>query len=160
MIVQLQTSYGERRLWLTRNSRKNALDTGRFCFRGEFKKDLQVSPFTPLEASYVIDSSDPCALPLRNINIMVTLKKGSKAVMQAEVTSIRPPLDAATASLGSSMLFLLNWWWVPMCTVVVFRILFKASKIYLLHTKKELDIQTRAEPMKTSIAKSARLSER
>ena len=91
MIVQLQTSYGERRLWLTRNSRKNASKNGRFCFRGEFKKDLQVSPFTPLEASYVIDSSDPCATPLKSLNIVVTLKKDSKAVMQAEVTSTRPP---------------------------------------------------------------------
>lgn len=79
--------------------------------------------------------------------------------MHAVVNSTLPPLDAATASLGSSVLFLMKWWWVPMCAVVVFRILSKAAKIYLPHSDNELNIQTRAEPVRTAIAKSARLSE-
>ncbi|KAJ5117541.1 hypothetical protein N7448_011173 [Penicillium atrosanguineum] len=160
MIVQLQTSYGERRLWLTRNCRKNTSRSGPYCFQGKFDKDLQVSPFTPLSASYVIDSSDPCAAPLDKLKVMVTLKQGKKTIMHAVVNSTGPPLDAATASVGSSVLFLIKWWWVPMCAVVVFRILSKAAKIYLTHSDDELNIQTRAEPVRTAIAKSARLSER
>ncbi|KAJ5454991.1 hypothetical protein N7530_012760 [Penicillium desertorum] len=160
MIVQLQTSYGERRMWLTRNCRTDAPGNGPYCFQGKFDKDLQVSPFTPLTASYVIDSSDPCAAPLDKLKLMVTLKRGRETVINAVVNTTGPPLDAATASLGSSMLFLMKWWWVPMCSVVVFRILSKAARIYLTHNEKELNIQTRAEPITTAIAKSARLSER
>jgi DUF1365 family protein len=126
----------------------------------KFDKDLQVSPFTPLRASYVIDLSDPCAPPLDKLKIMVTLKHGKKTVMHAVVNSTGPPLDAATASLGSSVLFLMKWWWVPMCAVIVFRILSKAAKIYLTHSGNKLNIQIRAEPVRTAIAKSARLCER
>ena len=77
MIVQLQTPYGERRLWLTRNLRTNHSDTSPYCFRGEFDKDLQISPFTPVAASYVVESSDPCAEVLDKLKIMVTLKLGN-----------------------------------------------------------------------------------
>jgi DUF1365 family protein len=160
MIVQLQTSYGERRLWLTRNCRKNASRSSPYCFQGKFDKDLQVSPFTPLSSSYVIDSTDPCAVPLDKLKIMVTLKHGRTTIMHAVVNSTGPPLDASTASLGASVFFLIKWWWVPMCAVVVFRILSKAAKIYLTHRDDELNIQTRPEPVQTAISKSARLSER
>jgi hypothetical protein len=91
---------------------------------------------------------------------MVTLKEGNETVMHGVVNSTGLPLDAATTSLGFSIRFLMSWWWVPMCSVVVFRILFKAAKIYLTHNEKELNIQTRAEPTTTAISKSARLSER
>lgn len=99
---------------------KKRSGNGIYCFQGKFDKDVQVSPFTPLRASYVIGSSDPCAAPLDKLKIMVTLKHGKKTVMHAVVYSTGPPLDAATASLGSSVLFLMKWWWVPMCAVVVF----------------------------------------
>lgn len=160
MIVQLQTSYGERRLWLTKNCQENSSGVGPYCFKGKFEKDLQVSPFTHLTASYVIKSSDPCAAPLDQLKIMVTLKKGDETIIHAIVNSTDPPLDAATASPSSSLLFLFKWWWVPMCAVVVFRILSKAARIYLTHNDEELNIQTRAEPIKTAIAKPARVSER
>lgn len=81
-------------------------------------------------------------------------------MIKGVVNSTGPPLDAATASLGSSLLFLAKWWLVSMCSVVVFRILFKAAKIYLTYNERELNIQTRAEPITTAIAKSVRLSER
>jgi len=160
MIVQLQTSYGERRLWLTRNLRTNHSDTSPYCFRGEFDKDLQISPFTPVAASYVVESSDPCAEALDKLKIMVTLKQGNKKIMHAVVNSTGTPLNAASMSLGSRLLFLTKWWWVPMCSVVVFRILFKAAKIYLSHSYEALGIQRRAEPIDTAISKSARISER
>lgn len=160
MIVQLQTSYGERRLWLTRNCRRVSSRENPYCFKGKFVKDLQVSPFTPIRASYVIESSDPCSTPLEGIKIMVILMEGRKTVIQAVVKSTAPPLDASNASSWSSLAFLLRWWWVPLCSVVVFRILSKAAKIYLSHSTDELNIQTRAEPTRTAIPKSARLSER
>ncbi|KAJ6027427.1 uncharacterized protein N7446_003979 [Penicillium canescens] len=160
MIVQLQTSYGERRLWLTRNCLPTTAGNGPYTFQEKFNKDLQVSPFTPTMASYVINSSDPCAAPLNKLKIMVTLKGENETIMHGVVNSTGLPLDAATASLGSSMHFLMSWWWVPMCSVVVFRLLCKAAKIYLTHNDKELNIQTRAEPTTTAISKSAQLSER
>ena len=160
MIVQLQTSYGERRLWLLGNCSDDTSKSGQYCFREEFGKDLQVSPFTPPEATYVIESSDPCAAPLDQLNIKVTLRKEGQAILRATVKSTGPPLDAATASLGSSLLFLMKWWWVPMRFVVVLRILFQAAKIYFTHNDEQLNVQTRAEPIKTAVAKSARISER
>jgi hypothetical protein len=63
MIVQLQTSYGERRLWLTRNCQESGAKPGPYSFKGKFDKDLQISLFTPNEANYVIESSDPCRTP-------------------------------------------------------------------------------------------------
>ena len=159
MIVQLHTSYGERRIWLLENCRDDTLESGRYCFKEEFKKDLQVSPFLP-PGTYVIESSDPCAAPLDQLSIIVNLKEEGQAMFHATVKSTGPPLDAATASLGSSLLFLMKWWWVPTRPVVTFRILFEAAKIYWTHSKKELNVQTRAEPIKTAVAKSARVSER
>ena len=160
MIVQLQTSYGERRLWLTRNELSSSSEPKTYAFQGHFTKDLQVSPFTPNSASYVIRSSDPCLAPLRELNIMVTLKHGEQTVMQAMVRPSGQPLDAAKADFRSSVIFLAKWWWVPMCIVVVFRILSKAAHIYLTHNTNELNMQTRPEPTKTVISRSARLSER
>jgi DUF1365 family protein len=88
MIVQLQTSYGERRLWLTRNELPQSSGPGIHSFQGRFNKDLQVSPFTPTSASYVIKSSDPCLAPLRELNIMVTLKQGERAVRRLSTTQM------------------------------------------------------------------------
>jgi DUF1365 family protein len=160
MIVQLQTSYGERRLWLTRNCQESGAKPGPYSFKGKFDKDLQISPFTPNEANYVIESSDPCRTPLHGLKILVTLKEGDKTVMHGVVTTTSPPLNAETASLGVSVAFLARWWWVPMCAVVVFRILSKAAKIYLTHSLRELNIQKRPEPTTTAVSKSARISER
>lgn len=214
MIVQLQTSYGERRLWLVQNSQKDTQAKLPYCFKGKFEKDIQVSPFTP-STSYIIRSSDPCSAPLSGLNIMIELlekgkpnqdsdsrndtewkqesesnqnseskqdsesnqnigskqnsvsdlekkesKEKSKTIIYAVVNSTGSPLDAATADLGSSITFLMYWWWVPLCVVVSLRIYSRAIWIYFTHNEKELNVQTRAEPAITAIAKSARISER
>lgn len=64
MIVQLQMSYGERWLWLTRNCRASAPGNGPYCFKGKFDKDLQASTFTQVQAYGHIENrernSDQC----------------------------------------------------------------------------------------------------
>jgi hypothetical protein len=99
-----------------------------------------VSPFTPLSSSYIIDLTNPCAVPLDKLKIMVTLKHGRTTIIHTVVNSIGPPLNTSTISLGASIFFLIKWWWVPIYAVVVFRILSKAVKIYLTHGDDKLNI--------------------
>ncbi|VUC32371.1 unnamed protein product [Clonostachys rosea] len=160
LILQLDTSYGERRLWFVRNSLQKQAKGSPYCFQGKFVKDLQVSPFMPLgsDTSYIVDTSDPCASTNGRVNILITLKKGDKTLMTASVKPHSPSLDIPTASTWSSLIFLWKWWWVPMATVVTCRILGQAAKIYLTQRKK-IKVQTREEPIKTVTAKPARTVE-
>lgn len=156
IILQLDTSYGERRLWLVRNSLKQTSDGSPYCFQGKFVKDLQVSPFMPQDdsTSYIVDSSDPCSSKGGEVNILVTLKHGDRTLM---VTSVKPDgssLNAATASIWSSIAFMVKWWWVPISTVVTWRILSQAAKVYAAHRKK-IVIAIRPEPIRTTTAPPA-----
>lgn len=161
MIVQLDTSYVTRRLWFARNCREPGTNKGPFTFRCKFEKDLQISPFTPVAgASYVIDSSDPLANPEGGANLLINLKKGDTSIMLGRVTTTSKPLDIASASYASRLLFLAKWWYIPTGGFVAFRILKEAARIYLTQPTENLDIQTRTEQIKTSIAKHSRISER
>lgn len=161
MIVQLDTSYVTRRLWFARNCREPGTSKGPYTFRCKFEKDLQISPFTPVSgASYVIDSSDPLASPDGHANLLINLKKGNTSIMLGRVTTTSEPLDIASASYGSRLLFLMKWWYIPTGGFVAFRILKEAARIYLTQPMENLDVQTRAEQIKTSIAKHSRISER
>ncbi|KAJ5300212.1 hypothetical protein N7508_007455 [Penicillium antarcticum] len=130
------------------------------AFKANLRRIYKSHHLHPLRQAMLFIRLILVATPLEKLKIMVTLKEGNETVMHGVVNSTGLPLDAATATVGSSIRFLVSWWWVPMCSVVVFRILFKAAKIYLTHNRKELNIQTRAENTKTAISKSARLSER
>lgn len=161
MIIQLDTSYITRRLWFARNIRESGASNGPYTFRCTFDKDLQVSPFTPVSGvNYIIDSSDPLSRPDRHVFLSVNMRKGNAPIMVARVASTAEPLEVASASFVSRLLFLAKWWYIPTRSCVRFRILSKALKIYLKQPREALQIQTRREQIKTSIAQPARISER
>lgn len=146
-------------MWLVRNAMDEKSAGGPYCFRGSFIKDLQVSPFMPVDptTTYVLDSSDPCQdEPLR---ILVTLKQGANTLMVTSVAPRAAPLDLATSTTTTRVKFLLSWWWIPIATVVTWRILSQAARIYLAN-KDKIALAKRTEPIKTAIGKPARTVEK
>ena len=158
MILQLDTSYGDRRMWFVENTLPKDY-AGLYRFRGCFVKDLQVSPFMPLgQTTYQVDSTDPCDSKDDTVRILVKIKHGEETMMVTSVSPRGAPLDISTAGFSSALYFVLRWWWVPMSTVVVTRILSQAAKIYL-RNRKAITLATRPEPPPTTVAKPARTPE-
>lgn len=158
IIPELNTSYGERRMWLVRQTidRKSEAGTKRkspYVFRGHFGKDIHVSPFMPLRGGYTIDTSDPCASSTNQLDILVTLTKPEGGpLIVTRVTSSAPGLDASTASAWTKASFLARWALIPTTMVMTSRILFQAARIYL----KAPRFWSRPEPIKTALGKPAR----
>ncbi|KAH8808673.1 hypothetical protein F5884DRAFT_900883 [Xylogone sp. PMI_703] len=162
IVPELNTSYGERRMWLVRQSLPRKAESTKqtkspYAFRGSFGKDIHVSPFMPLYGGYTIDTCDPCATPLGKLNILVTLTKPEGGpLLVTRVSSSAPGLDASQASFWEKISFIARWWYVPTCTVMTYRILAEAARIYL----KAPRTWTRPEPTKTALGKPARAVER
>lgn len=163
IVPELNTSYGERRMWLVRQVLEPNLESGKsrkspYVFRGYFGKDIHVSPFMPSAGEgYTIDTCDPCASPSNQLDILVTLTKAEGGpLLVTRVTSSLPGLDASTASMWEKLTFLARWCYVPTTTVMTYRILSQAARIYL----KAPQIWIRPEPIKTALGKPARAVER
>ncbi|KAH8646865.1 hypothetical protein BX600DRAFT_156434 [Xylariales sp. PMI_506] len=162
IIPELNTSYGERRMWLVRQAlppkpEGEPRSTSPYSFRGHFGKDIHVSPFMPPTGGYTIDTCDPCASTSNQLDILVTLTKpeGGPA-MVTRVTSRAPGLDVSEASLREKLSFILLWWYIPTCTFMTYRILAEAARIYL----KAPSTWSRPEPLKTALGKPARVVEK
>lgn len=162
MIPELNTSYGERRMWLVRNSLPPKSDSsqpkkGLYAFKGHFGKDIHVSPFMPPSGGYIIDACDPCDTPSNRLEILVTLMKPEGGpLLVTRVTSSEPGLDASTASMWDKISFLARWCYVPTTTIMTYRILSQAARIYV----KAPQVWKRPEPIKTALGKPARAVER
>ncbi|PGH14618.1 hypothetical protein AJ79_02953 [Helicocarpus griseus UAMH5409] len=132
IIVELNTSFNERRLWLVRATPGYQPKNGPYVFRGEFDKDAFVSPFMPLSpCGYIINMSDPCANENNEIDILITLrKKEGGSLMVTRVISTAPGLNASTASMWEKLKFIARWCYVPSATTTTYRILSQAARIY------------------------------
>ena len=160
VVMQLDTSYGERRLWLRRNCREKPDNKGPFCFRADCNKDLQVSPFMPSEdTGFVLDTSDPCASKNGSIHLMITSTYGKKTLMVTTVTPDGVPLEIPSSSLSARIAWTWRWWLVCTPAGVVWRILSNAYRISLFNHEK-IKVGTRVEPLKTVTAKHARTVEK
>jgi len=145
-------------MWLVRQAldRKEPIETKRkspYVFRGHFSKDIHVSPFMPLHGGYTIDTSDPCDSPTNSLDILVTLTKPEGGpLLVTRVTSSAPGIDASAASPWAKASFLARWALIPSTTVMTYRILSQAARIYW----KAPRTWTRPEPIKTALGKPAR----
>jgi DUF1365 family protein len=162
IIPELNTSYGERRMWLVRQLRTPKPDStskkpSLYTFRGHFEKDIHVSPFMPSSGAYTIDTSDPCASSSNKLEILVTLTKpeGGPLIL-TRVSSTGSGLDVSAASMWEKLSFLARWCYVPTTTVMTYRILSQAARIYT----KAPRVWKRPEPKKTALGKPARAVER
>ncbi|KAL5350993.1 hypothetical protein ACLOAV_004566 [Pseudogymnoascus australis] len=163
IVAELNTSFGERRMWLVRQCLEPKLEPKKirkspYTFRGHFGKDIHVSPFMPSNGGgYTIDTSDPCASPSNQLDILVTLTKAEGGpLLITRVASSSPGLDASAAPMWEKIAFLVRWCYVPTSTVMTYRILSQAARIYL----KAPRVWTRPEPTKTALGKPARAVER
>lgn len=158
IIPELNTSYGERRMWLVRQEldRSSEADTKRkspYVFRGHFGKDIHVSPFMPLHGGYIIDTSDPCDSDTNQLDVLVTLTKPEGGpLIVTRVTSSAPGLDVSTASTWAKTNFLARWALIPTTTVMTYRILSQAARIWW----KAPRTWSRPEPTQTALGKPAR----
>jgi len=156
VIVEVNTSFSERRLWLARQTLSLEFQAkGPYSFRGHFGKDIFVSPFNPRAGRYTVDTSDPCASPTQ-LDILITIarEEGGPRIV-TRVTSTEPSLDVSTASLREKATFLARWFWVPMNMVISFRILSQAARIYI----KGGQTLDRPEAVRTNIGRAARVVE-
>jgi len=163
IVPELNTSYGERRMWLVRQVLEPKLESKKsrkspYTFRGHFGKDVHVSPFMPSAGGgYTIDTCDPCASSSNQLDILVTLTKAEGGpLLVTRVTSSSPGLDASIASMWEKLAFLARWCYVPTTTVMTYRILSQAARIYL----KAPRVWIRPEPIKIALGKPARADER
>lgn len=160
MIMQLDTSYGERRLWIGRNIRETQSKNSPYCFRAKFSKDLQISPFMPAEdTGFILDTSDPCSGTGESIRLMITSTHGTRTLMVTTVTPNGIPVDMASSSTWTRLKLLWKWGWVCTPTAVVWRILSNAARIFMFNHK-SIQVQKRVEPLKTVTAKHARTVEK
>jgi DUF1365 family protein len=155
VIIEVDSSFTERRMWLTRNVLPSKAKNGPYCFRGKFVKDLQISPFLPIRLDYTIDTCDPCASDGNRFDFLISARSEEGTLMVARASSNGSTLDVANATLPQKLLFMARWWWVPNAVTVTCRILFQAARIYL----KAPRTWDRPEPTGTSIAKPARKME-
>lgn len=160
VVMQLDTSYGERRLWLRRNTRDKPDNKGPYCFRAECNKDLQVSPFMPSEdTGFILDTSDPCDSKDGLIRLMITSTYGKRTLMVTTVTPDGAPLDVPSSSLWTRLIWLWRWWLVCTPAGVVWRILSNAYRIFIFN-QENITVGKRVEPIKTVTAKHARTVEK
>lgn len=160
VILQLDTSYGERRLWIRRNEQEPDRQKGPFCFRAKYDKDLQVSPYMPFDGtSFVLDTSDPCASEDGTVHLVVTMSQGTTPFMVTTVTPNGIPLDVPTSTLWDRLRFLWHWAWLCTPTAVVWRILSMAASIFA-YNHKSIVLNERPEPIKTATPKHARTIEK
>lgn len=150
-------------MWLVRQVLKPQLESEKsrkspYTFRGHFGKDIHVSPFMPSAGGgYTIDTCDPCASSSNQLDILVTLTKAEGGpLLVTRVTSSSPGLDASEASMWEKLTFLVRWCYVPTTTVMTYRILSQAARIYL----KAPRVWIRPEPIKTALGKPAKAVER
>lgn len=147
-------------MWLVRQQLSPKSDSkSRYVFRGRFCKDIHVSPFMPPTGWYTVDTSDPCA-PSKpgQLDILVTLTSPEgKPLMVTRVESTEPGLDVSRASMWEKVSFLAQWWYVATCTVITYKILSQAARIYFV---KATQTWTRREPRRTALGKPARMVER
>jgi DUF1365 family protein len=152
-ITQLDTSYGERRMWFMRNKLTSKPNNSLYAFRGKWVKDLHVSPFMPTsECTYAFESYDPCESGQENLEVLLTYNAEGRTRLITRVTSVAPSLALSKATVPERISFLCRWWYIPVSSFVVWRILSQALKIYLF---KKPNTWSRPEPPKTSIGQPA-----
>lgn len=144
-------------MWFMRNSIKSKSEKSLYAFRGKWVKDLQVSPFLPTSGcTYTFESSDPATNDM--LELMLVLRGQGKPTIISRVTSVAPSLQLSTATMTENVWFLIRWWYSPMSSWVVFRMLSLAFRILLI--KRPKNIFTCPEPPATSIGQRAGVVEK
>lgn len=164
MVLEVNNTFDERRMYLLRPDRKeespNGIDDGagptksaQVVFTEEWKKDFHVSPFNSRKGSYSLRAIDPLAayektgqVQIDNTIVLRSSKYHAKIV--ARVFTEGPSQDPKTTTSLQLIHFILSWWWVGFATFP--RIVYEASRLFF---RRHLHVWYRPEVTTTSISR-------
>ncbi|KAK5168066.1 uncharacterized protein LTR77_006634 [Saxophila tyrrhenica] len=154
MILEVNNTFDERRVYLLKPDREGACDAGQTVFTETFDKDFHVSPFNSRKGSYSLRAIDPLAAFERtgrysfdNTIVLRSSKESAKIV--ARVYSEGTPQDATTISRFELFRFIASWWWVGFVTFP--RIVWQARTLFF---QKKLHVWYRPEVTDTSVGRT------
>lgn len=167
MVLEVNNTFGERRLYLLKAEGKASSDDLPDGFEAPAKstkftnawvKDFHVSPFNSRKGSYSLAAADPVAAlksgskVLNNLIVLNSSKSHAKLV--ARVFSEGDHMDPASMSTLQMTRLLASWFWVGFATFP--RIIAQAYKLYF---KRKLHVWFRPEVLATSIGRAHTTSE-
>lgn len=167
MVLEVNNTFGERRLYLLKAEEKatdNSVPDGFDApakstkFTNAWDKDFHVSPFNSRKGTYSLTAADPAAALksgskiLDNIVVLNSSKAHAKLV--ARVYSDGDHMDPTSMSTSQVLNLLASWFWVGFLTFP--RIIAQAYKLYF---KRKLHVWFRPEVMASSIGRTHTSSE-
>lgn len=167
MVLEVNNTFGERRLYLLKAEEKAINESVPDGFEAPAKatkftnawdKDFHVSPFNSRKGTYSLTAADPVAnlktgsKILDNIVVLNSSKAHAKLV--ARVYSDGDHMNPATMSTSQVVRLLISWFWVGFLTFP--RIIAQAYKLYF---KRKLHVWFRPEVLASSIGRTHTSSE-
>lgn len=165
MIVEVNNTFGERRMYLLKADKASNEDQDvefngdltpqkKTLFTDSWQKDFHVSPFNSTKGTYSLKAVDPLAafqdtgsVKIDNTIVLRSSKQDAKIV--AKVWSEGPPRDATSISMLALARFVVSWCWVGFATFP--RILWEASKLFF---RRKLHVWYRPEVLDTSLGRA------
>jgi DUF1365 family protein len=173
MILEVNNTFGERRIYLLDGSNSSAPPTPgtpteniepdfsngpKSRFTHMWMKDFHVSPFNSRKGSYTLKALNPFpyttfeAPAIDNTITLMSSKDQAKVV--ARLHSTGEPLDPDNMGVSGTVRFILSWWWVGFVTFP--RILKEAMKLFF---KRGLHVWFRPEVLAPSLGRLPTSSE-
>ena len=162
MILEVNNTFDERRMYFLRPSISPESSTTTSAFRQSWQKDFHVSPFNDREGEYSLHayaSFHPTALSIEStsnrLDNTITLRdRTGKTKLIARIHSQGPPLDPAVMSMLAKAHFILSWSFVGLRTFP--RIVYEAGRLFFL---RRLRVWFRPEVLSSSVGRKATTQE-
>ncbi|KAG9647134.1 DUF1365-domain-containing protein, partial [Aureobasidium melanogenum] len=167
MVLEVNNTFGERRLYLLKAEEKATDDSVPDGFEAPAKatkftnswaKDFHVSPFNSRKGTYSLTAADPVAALKSGSkvldNLVVLNSSQAQAKLVARVYSDDDYMDPTAMSSPQTIKTLASWFWVGFLTFP--RILTQAYKLYF---KRKLHVWFRPEVLASSIGRTHTSSE-
>jgi DUF1365 family protein len=167
MVLEVNNTFGERRLYLLKAEEKASNDTVPDGFQAPAKatkftnawdKDFHVSPFNSRKGTYSLTAADPVAASISGSkvldNLVVLNSSKAHAKLVARVFSEGDHINPATMTTVQTIKLLTCWFWVGFLTFP--RIV---SQAYQLYFKRKLHVWFRPEVLASSMGRTHTCSE-
>ncbi|KAH0347227.1 DUF1365-domain-containing protein, partial [Aureobasidium melanogenum] len=167
MVLEVNNTFGERRLYLLKAEEKATDDSVPDGFEAPAKatkftnswaKDFHVSPFNSRKGTYSLTAADPVAALKSGSkvldNLVVLNSSQAQAKLVARVYSDNDYMDPKAMRSSQTIKTLASWFWVGFLTFP--RILTQAYKLYF---KRKLHVWFRPEVLASSISRTHTSSE-
>jgi DUF1365 family protein len=162
MILEVNNTFGERRIYLLKGTEQNShSETGlaKSRFTDSWPKDFHVSPFNSRKGGYSVSVVSPYEsgkFKAPGVDNAITLRSSKdSAKLVATLRSVGPPIEVHDMTTWDAISFFAQWSWLGFFTFP--RILKEA---FLLFFYRGLHVWLRPEIVPTSIARREKLIER